>query len=139
MKLFVLLIAGILFGAGLVISGMADPGKVIGFLDLAGNWDPTLAFVMAGALATYGGGMFLWRKISGGRGFFGNSLPSGGNDPVTKRLIAGAVIFGIGWGLSGFCPGPAIVSLGALRLEALVFVPMMLAGMLIARFAFRAE
>ncbi|MFT3991925.1 MAG: hypothetical protein QM680_11000 [Luteolibacter sp.] len=139
MKLFVLLIAGILFGAGLVISGMADPGKVTGFLDLAGNWDPALAFVMAGALATYGGGMLLWRKISGGKGWFGSELPSGGNDPVTKRLIIGAVIFGIGWGLAGFCPGPAIVSLGALRLEALVFVPTMLAGALIARFVFRAE
>lgn len=139
MKFLVLLFAGILFGAGLAISGMTDPAKVTGFLDLFGKWDPSLAFVMAGALAAYGGGIFVWRKISGGKGWFGTRLPEAGSDPITLRLIVGAVIFGIGWGLSGFCPGPAIASLGALRTEALVFVPTLIAGAFIARFAFRAE
>ncbi len=139
MKFPTLLFAGLLFGAGLAISGMTDPAKVTGFLDLFGKWDPSLAFVMAGALAAYGGGIRLWRKISGGKGWFGTNLPTAGSDPITKRLVIGAILFGIGWGLSGFCPGPAIVSLGALRLEALVFVPALLAGALIARFAFRAE
>lgn len=139
MKWLVLLFAGILFGAGLALSGMTDPAKVTGFLDLFGNWDPALAFVMGGALAAYGGGMFIWRKISGGKGWFGTQLPTAGSDPVTRRLIIGAVLFGIGWGLSGFCPGPAIASLGALRLEAFVFVPSLLAGALIARWGFGAE
>jgi uncharacterized membrane protein YedE/YeeE len=139
MKLSVILFAGALFGAGLAISGMTDPAKVTGFLDLFGKWDPALAFVMGGALAAYGGGMFIWRKISGGKGWFGTTLPTAGSDPVTKRLIIGAILFGIGWGLSGFCPGPAIASLGALRLEALVFVPTLLAGALIARWAFGAD
>lgn len=138
-KFVVVLTAGMLFGWGLVISGMTNPEKVTGFLDLFGWWDPTLAFVMAGALAAYGGGMLLWRKISGGRGWFGTMLPEVGSEPVTKRLILGATLFGIGWGLSGFCPGPAIASLGSLRLEALVFIPTMLIGMLIARFGFRAD
>lgn len=139
MKLIVILFAGILFGAGLALSGMTDPAKVTGFLDLFGNWDPALAFVMAGALAVYGGGIFIWRKISGGTGWFGTKLPVAGSDPVTQRLIIGASLFGIGWGLSGFCPGPAIASLGALRVEALVFVPTLLAGALIARWGFGAE
>lgn len=139
MKWMVVLLAGFLFGAGLVISGMTDPAKVIGFLDLFGSWDPSLAFVMAGALVTYGGGMVLWRKVSSGRGWFGAMLPIAASDPVNKRLIIGASLFGIGWGISGFCPGPAIASLGALRLEALVFIPTMLIGMLIARFGFRAD
>ena len=139
MKLPVILFAGVLFGAGLAISGMTDPAKVTGFLDLFGQWDPSLAFVMGGALAAYGGGMFLWRKLSGGKGLFGTTLPTAGSDPVTKRLITGAILFGIGWGLSGFCPGPAIASLGAWRLEALVFVPTLLAGALIARWGFGAD
>jgi uncharacterized membrane protein YedE/YeeE len=139
MKFILLLFAGILFGAGLALSGMTDPAKVTGFLDLFGKWDPALAFVMGGALAAYGGGILVWRKISGGKGWFGTDLPTAGADPVTKRLIFGAVLFGVGWGLSGFCPGPAIASLGGLRLEAFVFVPTMLIGTLIARWGFHAE
>ncbi len=139
MKFVAILIAGIVFGIGLSISGMTNPSKVTGFLDLFGKWDPALAFVMAGALAVYGGGMFAWRKFSGGKGWFGTDLPTAGSAPITKRLILGAAIFGIGWGLAGFCPGPAIASLGALRLEALVFVPTMLVGALIARFGFHAD
>lgn len=139
MKFLTLLFAGILFGIGLAISGMTDPAKVIGFLDLFGKWDPALAFVMGGALSAYGGGILIWRKISGGKGWFGTTLPTADSDPITKRLIIGAILFGIGWGLSGFCPGPAIASLGALRIEALIFVPTLLFGALIARFAFKAD
>jgi uncharacterized membrane protein YedE/YeeE len=139
MRLIILLFAGALFGAGLAISGMTDPAKVTGFLDLFGKWDPALAFVMGGALTAFGGGIFVWRKLSGGKGWFGTDLPSAGSDPITARLIVGATLFGIGWGLSGFCPGPAIASLGALRIEALVFVPALLAGALIARWGFKAE
>lgn len=133
MKLMVLLFAGALFGAGLAVSGMADPSRVVGFLDIAGKWDPSLVFVMAGALGTYALGMFAWRERFGGRGLFGCTLPRGKSDPIDWRLLGGAAIFGIGWGLSGFCPGPAIASLGALRTEALIFVPAMAAGMLLAR------
>ncbi len=118
---------------------MTDPAKVIGFLDLFGQWDPTLAFVMAGALAAYGGGIRVWRKATGGNGFFGSVLPCAGSDPVTMRLIVGAVIFGIGWGLSGFCPGPALASLGAMRIEAIVFVPALVLGALVARWGFAAD
>ena len=139
MRSLVILIAGILFGIGLAFSGMTDPGRVLGFLDLFGAWDPTLAFVMAGALGAYGGGMLLWRKVDGGKGWFGTELPRSESDPITKRLIIGAILFGVGWGLSGFCPGPAIASLGALRVEALIFVPALLAGSLLARWGFRAD
>lgn len=139
MKLLVLLIAGALFGVGLAVSGMTDPGKVIGFLDLFGKWDPALAFVMAGALSVYGGGMLIWRRWTAGKAWFGTELPRAGSDPITWRLIVGALLFGVGWGLSGFCPGPAIASLGVLRVEALVFVPALLLGVLIARWGFKAE
>lgn len=139
MKYLVLFFAGLLFGLGLAVSGMMNPAKVAGFLDLFGQWDPSLAFVMGGAIPVFGGGIYVWRKRTGGKGWFGTELPSGGSDPVTVRLIVGAALFGVGWGLAGFCPGPAIASLGALRTEAFVFVPTMFVGALISRFAFRSE
>lgn len=139
MKLLTLLVAGVLFGIGLADSGMTNPARVVGFLNLFGAWDPTLAFVMAGALSVYGGGMVLWRKATAGRGWFGSELPRGESDPISPRLLVGAALFGVGWGLAGFCPGPAIASLAALRSEALVFVPTMLVGMLLARWAFNAK
>lgn len=138
-RLLLLLGAGVVFGLGLGFSGMADPARVIGFLDIAGRWDPTLAFVMAGALATYGLGMLAWRRRTAGKGWFGCALPSAGVQAIDRRLVLGSVIFGVGWGMSGFCPGPAIASLGALRMEALVFVPAMAAGMLIAQRFFGAD
>lgn len=138
MKILTVFLAGGLFGFGLAISGMTNPAKVLAFLDPAGSWDPTLAFVMAGALGTYAAGMRIWRRATGGRGWFGNTLPAAAPAPINRRLIFGAAIFGVGWGLAGFCPGPAIANLAALRPEALVFVPMMLVGMLAARWAFRA-
>ncbi|MEC5125315.1 DUF6691 family protein [Verrucomicrobiales bacterium BCK34] len=119
------LLAGLLFGAGLALSGMTDPSRVIGFLDLTGEWDPTLAFVMGGALLVFSAGYFFFRRKC--------QLPGNESDPVSKKLILGAVLFGVGWGLGGFCPGPAIANLAALRPEALIFVPMMAVGMFLAQ------
>lgn len=127
-KLSFILIAGGLFGMGLAISGMTDPARVIGFLDVFGKWDPALVFVMAGAVAIYGIGMFFFRR-SAIRAYLPSTQPS----PINQRLLIGAAIFGVGWGLGGFCPGPALSNLGAVRIEAVVFVPMMAIGMLIAR------
>lgn len=132
-RLPVLFGAGALFGLGLAVSGMADPARVAAFLDVAGAWDPALLFVMGGALGTFGLGQLLWRKRTHGRGWFGATLPACSRDPVDARLVTGALVFGIGWGLAGFCPGPALAGLAALRLEALGFVPAMAAGMLLAR------
>ncbi|MEO5717889.1 MAG: DUF6691 family protein, partial [Chthoniobacterales bacterium] len=126
-KLFLILIAGALFGAGLAISGMTDPARVIGFLDIFGRWDPALIFVMGSAVAVYGAGMPLLRRIGN------RELPAASTSPIDRRLILGAAIFGLGWGLGGFCPGPALANLGALRTEALVFVPPMAIGMLFAQ------
>lgn len=117
--------AGGCFGAGLALSGMTNPQRVVGFLDLFGSWDPTLAFVMGGALAVFSGGFFLLRRTC--------KLPSGQSDPLSKKLLFGSALFGIGWGLSGFCPGPAIANLALLRPEALLFVPAMALGMFLAQ------
>ncbi|MDA7922639.1 hypothetical protein N9B21_01215 [Verrucomicrobiales bacterium] len=124
-KAVLIFLAGLLFGAGLALSGMTDPSRVVGFLDLAGQWDPTLAFVMGGALIVFSAGYFLLRKKC--------HLPGNESDPVSKKLIFGAILFGIGWGLGGFCPGPAIANLAAPRIEALIFVPMMAVGMFLAQ------
>jgi hypothetical protein len=121
--------AGLVFGIGLIVSGMTDPGKVIGFLDVAGNWDPSLGFVMAGAIAV---GLIAFR-VAGARArtFLGGamSLPKGRD--IDSRLVGGSLVFGIGWGLAGFCPGPALVSFGAAQEKAAIFVAAMLGGMLI--------
>ena len=128
------LIAGGLFGTGLAISGMTDPARVIGFLDVFGKWDPALLFVMIGAVAVYGIGMLVLRK-SGSDKVAACPMPS----QIDRSLVIGAAIFGIGWGLGGFCPGPALANLGALRTEALVFVPAMAIGMVVAQRAFKAD
>jgi uncharacterized membrane protein YedE/YeeE len=146
-KAFVFLVAGGVFGAGLAISGMTDPARVIGFLDVFGKWDPALLFVMAGAVAVYGFGMFILRKIQAGKLPISPAknlvcnlkLPSTGSSSIDRQLVIGAAIFGVGWGLGGFCPGPALANLGALRLEAFIFVPMMAIGMLFAQQFFRAD
>jgi len=124
-RTLLLLVAGACFGFGLAFSGMTNPTRVTDFLDVAGNWDPTLMFVMAGALGTYGVGMAVFRRAKDGRGWFGTSLP--------RRLLAGATVFGIGWGLGGICPGPALANLAAWRTEVLVFVPAMIVGMFMAQ------
>jgi uncharacterized membrane protein YedE/YeeE len=132
-RLLVVLLAGVIFGAGLAIGGMTDPGRVIGFLDVAGDWDPSLAFVMAGAVFTYAALMLWRRKAAAGAGWFGVRLPNRETEPVNRRMVLGSVIFGVGWGLSGLCPGPAIANLGGLRMESFLFVPAMMAGMFLAR------
>ncbi|MFT5469694.1 MAG: putative membrane protein YedE/YeeE [Verrucomicrobiales bacterium] len=137
MKLFLILIGGALFGAGLVISGMTNPAKVIGFLDFFGSWDPSLAFVMAGAIAVFGSGLLIFRKT--GKRVCSTTLPDTSADPVSKQMVVGSAIFGIGWGLGGFCPGPAIASLSVLRSEVLWFIPLMIVGMFLAQRVFRLD
>lgn len=126
---------GLLFGVGLLLSGMGNPQKVLGFLDLAGNWDPALALVMAGAI---GVGLPVFRlaeKRSAAHvhSWSGAPIHLPGKTALTPRLIIGSVLFGAGWGLAGICPGPALVLLGALQIDAVIFVAAMLAGMIIYR------
>ena len=118
---------GVLFGWGLIISGMSNPQKILGFLDLAGNWDPSLIFVMLGAVLVGLAGFYVVSKRT--EAFFGGALHIPTRKDITKPLIIGSLIFGAGWGIAGFCPGPALVALGAGHLKALVFVVAMLAGM----------
>lgn len=125
------LVSGLIFAAGLVLSGMTDPARVLAFLDFAGDWDPRLALVMAGAIGVH----FSWLWLSSRR------QPAGSADaqpfsiaprrPVTRSLVVGAAVFGVGWGLAGYCPGPAVVSLGLGAREGSVFLAAMLGGMLI--------
>lgn len=120
-------IAGLVFGVGLILSGMTDPGKVIGFLDVAGSWDPSLAFVMGGAILV---GVFAFALAQRrARSFLGGAMHLPRNRDIDLRLVAGSVLFGIGWGLAGFCPGPALVSFGSGVDQAAIFVAAMLAGM----------
>ena len=127
MKLLASFISGLVFGLGLIVSGMSNPAKVLGFLDLAGAWDPSLALVMAGAIAV-GAVAFAFadkRTVS----LLGEPMQLPAARHIDRRLVGGAVVFGIGWGIAGFCPGPAIVALGLGQVKALVFVVAMLAGM----------
>ncbi|EKZ97899.1 hypothetical protein D769_17959 [Cupriavidus sp. HMR-1] len=123
------LLAGLLFGIGLMVSGMANPAKVLGFLDLAGRWDPSLAFVMVGAIAI-GSVAFLLAKRRQ-RSLLGLPMQLPTNTVITPRLLIGSALFGIGWGTAGFCPGPALVALGAGYPKAIGFVLAMAAGMLV--------
>lgn len=136
-QLVAALAAGLLFGLGLTVSRMVDPAKVLGFLDVAGGWDPSLAFVLAGAVATAAVG---FRLVLGRRTaplFAGKfNLPPARR--VDARLIAGAAIFGVGWGLVGLCPGPALAGLGLAFRPVAVFVAAMLAGMALSELLGRA-
>lgn len=120
-------LAGLIFGIGLIISGMADPAKVLAFLDVAGLWNPSLIVVMAGAIGV-GFFAFVWAK-SRKTTLLGGEMKLPSTTKIDRRLIIGAVIFGIGWGIAGFCPGPALVGLGMGLPKALIFVAAMLAGM----------
>ncbi|MGL5335249.1 MAG: DUF6691 family protein, partial [Enterovibrio sp.] len=111
MNLFFSLLAGLIFGVGLLISGMANPAKVIGFLDITHVWDPSLAFVMGGAISVGFVAFRLVKKRS--HSVFGGAINLPTSKQIDKRLIGGAILFGIGWGLAGICPGPALVLLGA--------------------------
>lgn len=123
------LLAGLVFGIGLIVAGMANPAKVLAFLDLAGNWDPSLALVMGGALlpGLVAFSLARWQSLS----LLGLPMQLPQLQHIDRRLIAGSALFGIGWGLAGICPGPALVLLGACSHGALVFASGMLAGMLL--------
>ena len=129
MRLFIALLAGSLFGAGLLISGMTNTTKVQGWLDAFGNWDPTLAFVMGGAIMPM---LVAWRMTTGRKALTGGDFPPPAKPEVDSRLIVGSVLFGMGWGLVGLCPGPATASLSYGGLGGLVFLAAMAAGMFMA-------
>lgn len=120
---------GLLFGLGLILAGMTDPSKVIGFLDVAGVWNPSLALVMGGAILVGVFAFALARRRA--TSFFGGAMQLPTTRDIDKRLIGGSLLFGAGWGVAGFCPGPAIVSVGAGQPKAIVFTLAMLFGMVI--------
>ena len=128
MKLVVAALAGALFGAGLLLSGMTDPAKVLGFLDVTGAWDPALAFVMVGAIAVHAIGYQLVRRRP--RPLLEGAFHLPPQCAVDRRLLVGAAIFGVGWGLAGFCPGPGLVAAASGATQALVFAGGMAVGML---------
>src|SRR5690349_6275829 len=120
-------VAGLVFGIGLIVSGMTDPSKIVGFLDLAGNWDPSLAFVMVGAILVGIAGHAVARRRTAS--FLGGAIHLPTARQTDRRLVLGSLAFGAGWGLAGFCPGPALVSFGAGYDKAAVFTLSMLTGM----------
>ncbi len=127
-KIVAAAVSGVIFATGLFISGMTDPRRVVGFLDVTGKWDPTLGFVMAGAVAVY---LVAQKLILRRRRPLADSefhVPE--NRRITPSLLVGAALFGAGWGLAGYCPGPALVSLAGLHKNVLIFVAAMIAGML---------
>jgi len=126
-RLLASFVAGLVFGLGLLLAGMANPAKVLGFLDLAGAWDPSLALVMAGAVAVGSIAFALAKRRRVALLGAPMQLPTARQ--VDRRLVVGSLVFGVGWGLAGFCPGPALVALGEGASQAMVFVLAMLAGM----------
>lgn len=125
--LFSALLSGLVFGMGLIVSGMANPAKVLGFLDLAGAWDPSLALVMGGAI---GVGLIGFRFAKARRhSLLGEPMQRPTVTQIDRRLVLGSLAFGVGWGLAGYCPGPALVALGSGQRPALLFVGAMIAGM----------
>lgn len=129
MQIFMALAAGLLFGIGLILSGMTDPGKVTGFLDLAGKWDPSLALVMAGAIAVSVIPFHLASRRS--TALLGGPIRLPTRSDIDRRLVLGSLVFGAGWGLAGYCPGPALASLLSGSVKPVIFVAAMVAGMLI--------
>lgn len=127
------LLTGLLFGAGLIVSGMANPAKVQNFLDITGTWDPSLAFVMGGAIAVTLPGYILLRRREGP--WFASSFQWPSATDLDGRLLGGAALFGAGWGLGGFCPGPAMTSLSFGGVGTIVFVVAMCAGFMLAKLA----
>jgi uncharacterized membrane protein YedE/YeeE len=127
MAVFASLLAGLVFGLGLILSGMANPAKVLGFLDLAGAWDPSLALVMIGAI---GVGLVAFTVVKQrSKSFLGLDLRLPTARHIDRRLVGGSLLFGLGWGIAGFCPGPALAALGMGEIKAVVFVGAMLLGM----------
>lgn len=129
MQIVMALIVGLIFGIGLLVSGMADPSKVLNFLDLAGNWDPSLAFVMGGAIAV---GLIAFGFAAGRKkSLLGEPMRLPTATQIDRRLVFGGLTFGVGWGLAGYCPGPALVSLVGGGEKPLIFTGALLAGMAI--------
>lgn len=120
-------VVGLVFGLGLLVSRMADPAKVLGFLDLAGDWDPSLALVMAGAITVGAVGFALARRRP--KALLGGPMRLPVARQIDRRLVVGSALFGMGWGLAGFCPGPALTAVGMGQPKAVLFVLAMLAGM----------
>jgi hypothetical protein len=131
------LVAGLIFGLGLLVSGMANPAKVLGFLDLAGTWDPSLALVMCGAIAVAFVAFALARKRM--RSLLGLPMQLPTARGIDRRLVGGSLTFGVGWGIAGICPGPAIVLVGTGVAPGLIFVGAMLAGMGLVEFLRRKD
>lgn len=137
MTAVIALVCGALFSAGVCVSGMVRPSKVLGFLDFGGAWDPTLLVVMASALLLH---VFAWRIVKAARApRFGERFPGPPSPVIDARLLGGAALFGLGWGLAGYCPGPAIVAVVSGAKSTLVFVAAMLGGIAIAHAAARTD
>lgn len=136
MRSLVALVCGVVFGAGLAISGMTNPAKVLAFLDVAGHWDPTLLFVMGSALAVSSVGVAIAQRRV--RPWLAETFALPTRKDIDAQLVAGAVIFGVGWGLVGICPGPAIADLSRGSLQVAVFVAAMLAGVVAHRVVTRS-
>ena len=132
MERFTIFIAGLLFGAGVTVSGMVNPMKVLNFMDIAGQWDPTLLFVMGAGLAVTFIGYRL--VLARAKPVFAAAFTLPSSRLIDARLVGGAALFGIGWGLTGFCPGPAIASLAFRHWQSYLFVAAMVAGMIAARY-----
>ena len=127
MNVFTSLLAGLVFGLGLIVSGRANPAKVLGFLDLGGAWDPSLALVMAGAVGVGTVAFAFTRRRT--LSLLGDKMTLPTSREIDRRLVVGSLLFGIGWGVAGFCPGPGLVGAGMGEVKAMVFVAAMLAGM----------
>jgi len=127
MQVLMAFIVGLVFGLGLIVAGMTNPAKVQGFLDLTGNWDPSLAFVMGGAILVGLGAFHVAGKRT--RSLLGDAMRLPTATRIDRRLVLGGLAFGVGWGLAGFCPGPALASLATGGTKALIFTGAMLAGM----------
>lgn len=135
MQVAMAFVTGLIFGLGLILSGMTNPAKVLGFLDITGAWDPSLAFVMGGAVLV---AAIAFRLVRGrSTAWLGDPLRLPTARDIDRRLVLGSMTFGIGWGLAGFCPGPALASLAAGGGKPLIFVAAMLAGMAIFEIADR--
>lgn len=133
-QMIVNIISGLLFGIGLTLSSMVDPSKVIGFLDVMGNWDPSLSFVMMGALMI---AVITFRMIpKRNKPVFANEFKLSTRTDIDKPLIIGAILFGIGWGMAGYCPGPAIATLGTGGWDSAIFLISMILGSMVQRYLY---
>ena len=132
MRIFIAILCGLLFGAGMIISDMVNPARVLAFLDVTGDWDPSLAFVMGGALLPSGLAYLIHRRMHAPVLAEEFNVPT--SRIIDRPLVGGAILFGLGWGLVGLCPGPALAALTTGTWQALVFVAAMLAGMVAFRF-----